>query len=478
MTTVSEKSIVILPLVEQLLAELHESQIPYCHWKSNIDLDKSFRGLGDLDLLVDRRYSSSFNQIALSLGFKRAVVDHERQFPGIEDYLGWDRQSDLLIHLHVHYQLVLGATYVKSIHLPWEQAILRTSQEQGPIRISAPEPELLLFVVRSILKVRLFDLIRGWKGSARNVEELRYLSARATTIRSFSEFLTASRLSREFFEKLFVALESQSAWRAWWRKKQLQRRLRPFQRCGWSVRFARPLVARLKRRWRAIRGGVHGGMPASGGMVLAVVGCDGSGKSTMVQELTRWLNTHYAVQTYHLGKPRRSRLNYIMLRFAGVLGRLSIKVHSARVGILADLANVLSHLSVARDRRRDYSKIRKSVGRGQIAVVDRFPLRGVNMDSMWQIMRFGESQNALLRWLTARTARCYQAITAPDLLLVLQVSLDVARARRPENSEAYLVSRIEAVDSIVPAQNVVMLDGEKDLSHVLTEAKTAVWRWL
>ena len=177
-------------------------------------------------------------------------------------------------------------------------------------------------------------------------------------MRSFSEFLTASRLSREFFEKMFIALESQSAWRAWWRKKQLQRRLRPFQRCGWSVRFTRPLVARLKRRWRAIRGGVHGGMPASGGMVLAVVGCDGSGKSTMVQELTRWLNTHYAVQTYHLGKPRRSRLNYIMLRFAGVLGRLSIKVHSSRVGILADLANVPARPTVRGTGRQVHADAR------------------------------------------------------------------------------------------------------------------------
>ena len=69
MTQVIEREPVILPLVKHLLMELHKSQIPYCHWKSNIDLDKSFTGMGDLDLLIDRRHSSSFNQIVLGLGF-------------------------------------------------------------------------------------------------------------------------------------------------------------------------------------------------------------------------------------------------------------------------------------------------------------------------------------------------------------------------------------------------------------------------
>jgi len=100
------------------------------------------------------------------------------------------------------------------------------------------------------------------------------------------------------------------------------------------------------------------------------------------------------------------------------------------------------------------------------------------MDSMSSISQHAESKNVLLRWLTGRTAQYYQAFTAPDLLFVLQVSLDVARARRPGDDEAYLLSRLEAVRSIVPSQNVVMLDGEKELKEVLLEAKTAVWRWL
>lgn len=276
-----------------------------------------------------------------------------------------------------------------------------------------------------------------------------------------------------------AALRSRSPWQALRSKIQLERRLRPFQRFGRFVRFTRPLAARLKHRWRTMfNDGSIGEKPASGGTIIAVVGCDGSGKSTLVYELKKWLGRNYAVQTYHLGKPRQSPRSYIVLTFAVLLHKLSIRVDSARPAFLADLASVLSQLCVARDRRREYLKIRRAVGQGRIAIVDRFPLRGVNMDSMSSIIQHAESKNVLLRWLTGRTARYYRAFTAPDLLFVLQVSLDVARARRPGDDEAYLMRRLEAVRSIVPSQNVVMLDGEKELKEVLMEAKTAVWRWL
>jgi thymidylate kinase len=46
--------------------------------------------------------------------------------------------------------------------------------------------------------------------------------------------------------------------------------------------------------------------PASGGLLVAIVGGDGAGKSTAVSDLATWLAETYDTRTVHLGKPRRT----------------------------------------------------------------------------------------------------------------------------------------------------------------------------
>ena len=91
----------VLGILRSLFDRLHAEGIRYCHWKSNEHLDASLIGRTDVDVLVDRRAIVPLTRLLGDLGFKRFVVKAGLGYPGIEDYVGFDRDSGALTHLHV-----------------------------------------------------------------------------------------------------------------------------------------------------------------------------------------------------------------------------------------------------------------------------------------------------------------------------------------------------------------------------------------
>jgi len=148
-----------LNLIRELCKALDLEGIVYCHWKSTAALDCSARGDNDLDLLVSRRDIRRFTEILHRLGFKEARAPSEREVTGIVNYYGYDRAADKLVHVHAHYQLVLGDDMTKNYHLPLEQPYLDSAVQAGIFKIPVPEFELIVFIIRMVLKHMTWDAI-------------------------------------------------------------------------------------------------------------------------------------------------------------------------------------------------------------------------------------------------------------------------------------------------------------------------------
>ena len=142
----------VLPLVQELCNVLRMENIDYCHWKSNNMLERSANGDNDLDLLISRADGSRFTEILFRLGFKQAHAPGEKQMPGVLDYYGYDEQAEKWVHVHAHYQLIMGHDMTKNFRLALERPYLESAVQGELFRVPSVEFEFIILVIRMILK--------------------------------------------------------------------------------------------------------------------------------------------------------------------------------------------------------------------------------------------------------------------------------------------------------------------------------------
>ena len=124
-----------LDLVYALCRALDTEGVAYCHWKSNAALDRSAKGENDLDLLVSRADAQLFAGILCRLGFKQAQAIPQQQLPAVVSYYGYDKGAERLVHVHAHYQLIVGHDATKNYRLPIERPFLESAIHDGLFRM-------------------------------------------------------------------------------------------------------------------------------------------------------------------------------------------------------------------------------------------------------------------------------------------------------------------------------------------------------
>ncbi|MGY1681901.1 hypothetical protein [Geodermatophilus sp. SYSU D01176] len=480
-----------LGLVVDLCARLREAGVTYCHWKSNDALHLSASGDNDLDLLVDRGSFQAFLGVLIAAGFKQARPPRRRQVPGVVHYYGPDAATGRFVHVDAQAHLVLGDDTTKNVHLPIERAYL-ASCTQGPLfPVPAPEFELAVLVLRLALKHGTWDAAAFGLASLRGSErrELEYLRARANEDdlrRVVDEHLpqigwTAwSGYYRALLEDRSLATRLVAGRRVVAGAGELMRRrpavdtaLRCRRRVEWGIRhyvFGQRNTKRL----------------VAGGGVIAVVGGDGAGKSTMVDGLARWLGGPFDTRVLHMGKPPRGPANLLVkggiatARRAGLLRTWLPNYPTAdeHGGAAPGTAWLLWQLVTATDRRRQHRRARAAAARGHLVVCDRFPLPQVTLmdGSRTRWVPLGEL-TALGRRLASAEQRCYATMVAPDLLLVLRVDPDTAVARKQGVDPAHFVRprSAEVFAADWDASGAVVLDASRPADDVLADARAAVW---
>src|SRR5918998_2323686 len=141
-------------LLERLARRLNSENLLYCQWKGHWAEHRWASVEGDLDLLVDQRDLSAIRRVVEDLGFRPAVPSGSRQQPGTEHYYGFDPEVGGLLHLHIHYRLLLGDFWRTTYRLPIERHLLETSISGTLFKVPSPEYQLLIYVFRLVLRQR------------------------------------------------------------------------------------------------------------------------------------------------------------------------------------------------------------------------------------------------------------------------------------------------------------------------------------
>lgn len=497
-----------LAVVRQLFERLRANGVVYCHWKSNEHLVAGVRGDTDLDVLVDRQAPGLEGHLEES-GFKRIAAVPARAYAGVDDFLAFDQATGKLAHLHLHYRLVLGEKNLKGYRLPWEPLVLETRRlDKGTgVFVSDPNLELILLMVRSALKLRYRDLPGElWRSPglpSGTLDEFLWLIARVDTeqLRPLAASLLGAEAAR-------ILMEMTSG-------LPTNRQLRAFAKAAGPVlrthRTYGAFDARRRRwsrewvsRWGALRNRLLG-RPApvrhtlpKGGLVIAFLGSDGSGKSTVTREAAAWLAWKLDVVPIYFGSgdgpvsvwrwPLRAATT-LRAKVRRQLGDSpaanppgGLKSYGAgeSEGMIRAAWRLWSALAIAREKLDRLAVARRARNLGMIALCDRFPQsQVVGFNDGPQLGGWLSHRSRLLSAAAAWELEAYRSaeLNSPDLVIKLHVTPEVAARRKDDMPQEDLVRRVGAVQGLrfPPGVRVVEIDATQPLDTVLLQVKQAIW---
>ena len=221
--------------------------------------------------------------------------------------------------------------------------------------------------------------------------------------------------------------------------------------------------------------------------LVAIIGCDGSGKSTVSEEVLAWIRPSHAAELAHLGKQSGNvgraiaRLPLVGKPLDRVIRRKAKATRAERgtktPGVVTAL--VICGFSIRRLLR--FRRMMKARRRGLIIVTDRYPQlelpaaydgSGLAVDAPRTSISSG-----IVLWLARRERRAYVWMTSfrPDLVLRLNVDLDVACARKPDHRRELLARKIGVTPKLTfNGAHIVEIDANRSLAEVLVDAKAAV----
>jgi thymidylate kinase len=220
--------------------------------------------------------------------------------------------------------------------------------------------------------------------------------------------------------------------------------------------------------------------------LIAFVGCDGAGKSTVSDAIVLWMQESRITESYHLGIQSKS-LGEALVKLPLVGKKIDrlIAANSPRgnpnhdqegEGPTTIAAFAIFLLSLRRWHR--YQKM-MVLRRGGVAIVaDRFPQIAVlKMKIDGPGLAAGKCRNAVVRFLVRREKALYTYMVSyrPDLVIRLNVDLETAFARKPDHRYESLALKIAQVPMLeYQGAPILDLDSSEPLEDVIAQAKQAI----
>ena len=490
----------MLEKTAELFSALNADRVRYCHWKSNVSLADALQGGTDIDLLVHREDASAFRALLARAEFKPAAGADGGSFPSTEHYFALDDASGALVHVHAYFRVITGESLAKNLCLPFEQMLLENTRWEHIVRVPTRSAELVIFTLRMMLKhctvVELALLVRDWDGVQR--ELLWLLDGGSSDEAAQLLALWSPAVNTALFLACVEALRVPGGWlRRVVLARRLRRSLRMYARRSSAMAALAGLrtfgTMALRRFTRSNRGLVL----RSGGAVVAFVGPEATGKSTLIRDTRRWLGEHFVVDQIHAGKPPATAATFMPSLVVPLLRTVlpnhrptTIERTQALHGpegrpSVYPLTFAVRSVLLAFDRRALLRRAFARAAGGAIVLCDRFPDFATGAPDGPRLMHYPVPRRRypVRHFLAAIERRLYMGVPLPTLLIALSVPLDVALARNrargkhePEDYVRWRHSRSLAIEGA--NTRVHPLNTARPLADTVREIRRTIWNVL
>ncbi len=488
----------MLSKARTLIETLNTSGVRYCHWKGNASLAEALSGLKDLDFLIHRPDADLFRAVLAQHGFRPACSRDGGSVPSAEHYFGLDSDTGLMVHVHACFKVITGESLAQNFHLPVEDMLLENTRQDGEVPVPGRAAELVVFTIRTMLKhtsfVELALLVRDWGKLRREISVLVDTESVERAVKLVKHWLP--NVDPKLFVQCVSALQSPAPLA---KRLILARRLRSclalYARRSRIRASGTGFMTFTKLVVRRLVGGPRDLVLCSGGALVAFVGPEATGKSTLISIVNHWLGAHFAVERMHAGKPPSTAATLLpnalvpLLRLAAPKQRSSeLEARHAVNGLnrpaswVYPLTFAVRSVLLAYDRRALLLRAFARAANGTIVLCDRYPYIARGAPDGPRLMHYPlpRDRYPVRNMLAALERRLYMQIPSPDLVISLSTPVEIAiarnRTRGKYEPEDYVRRRHSAMASI-PIDNTLIcsINTNRELNETLSDIKRTIW---
>ena len=417
--------------LKRFLAELESHGIAYVSWKNNHQLQSALSGKENLDIFVSSEDHSKFISLCHDHGWLEVYNPVSTHSYVSHFYnLGEDLE---VFHLHVYFKLITGDSWIKEYLIPFDSWLLenRLWDSSNNIWVLDNSSQAYLFLIRHLLKCgsisgrflyrrELKSYKKEWKQCS---GELNQKDIKGPV--DLSKYLSGTNAFNENFRlpNIFTAIRFRVYFSTYLRYRSFTL---PFRR--W-LSFLKRLNNKLRLNQKKL---LH-----KRGIVISISGVDGSGKTSMLEEVNKVFGKFLTINRYHLGRPQGKVIEYIW-RALGNRSESSSMPGTRASNDSTSLGKSVNGVILSLLRLRKARQITAQASQGALILTDRWPTNEVGkMDGPRVIL--GRKSGCLQLLCKRIETWAYTQMPKTDICYFFEVPVEVAiernRARIKENKE-------------------------------------------
>jgi thymidylate kinase len=217
--------------------------------------------------------------------------------------------------------------------------------------------------------------------------------------------------------------------------------------------------------------------------LIAVIGSDGSGKSTVCEHLITCVKQYGPAVRVHLGK-QAGNVGRAVVKLPVMGNSLGKVIERNQVKAAKTLPGPVPALVITSFVIRRLLRFRRMLAfrqQGMIILTDRFPQVQIPGAYDGTVFPANAPGSRFVSWLAGRERAAFQwmANHKPDLVIKLNVDLDVAIARKPDHRAESLAKKIAITPQLTfEGAQIVDIDANKPIDEVLSATEKAVAQFM
>ena len=453
---------------------LNKQNIKYVSWKNNHEISDSLNGKSDLDIFVDHLNKNKFEELAVQEGWLE-VKNPIACYPSVKHFYKISKRGKFF-HLHVYFEVITGESWLKEYNLPIMEFLInnRFWDVNYKIWVLDKKAQAYVFFIRHFLKT----------GSI--ISRYLYLKEKKSYK---SEWLLCDTSVNELYEYGPIVIDT------YIERSGLNGKFK-MPNVLYSIRFRlemltylripliflpflriKNLLMRIKNKFflkekkKFIKKGI----------IVAISGSDGSGKSSMISELNKSFSLFQTCFVYSLGKPQSALIDFLKNMISPKARTVKTIKNIENPNEQTKLKKALALVILGFLRLNKAKKAKNMAAKGNLIFVDRWPTNNFGkMDSPKIFTNINSSK--ILIFLANIEKYTYKMIPKADICYYLKVSAKTAVLRNQErkkigkeNNNEIIKRHIENEEIIPICQKNITFLNEGPFDEKFIELQNNIW---